>query len=86
MKQFQHTVRDPRGIHARLAGMISRLAKNYDDTAITVSFNGKNANASALLRLMGLGAKNGSRVTITCDGPSEIEACIAMQNFFQNNL
>lgn len=86
MKQFNHTVKDPLGIHARPAGLITKLAKEFADTTITVACNGKEAKASALMKLMSLGVKEGSEVTVTCDGPAEMEACIAMQNFFWNNL
>ena len=60
MKQFNHIVKDPLGIHARPAGMIAKLAKSFADTTITVSCNGKDAKASALMKLMSLGVKEGN--------------------------
>lgn len=86
MKQFVYTIQDPLGIHARPAGMIVKLAKNYADTSITLSCNGKDAKASALMKLMSLGVKEGSEVTITADGAAEEEAIAAMQEFFRNTL
>jgi len=86
MKQFVYTIQDPLGIHARPAGMIVKLAKKYADTNITVSCNGKDAKASALMKLMSLGVKEGSEVTITAEGTAEEEAIAAMQEFFRNTL
>jgi len=86
MKQFVYTIQDPLGIHARPAGMIVKLAKNYADTSITLSCNGKDAKASALMKLMSLGVKEGSEVTITAEGAAEEEAIAAMQEFFRNTL
>ena len=86
MKQFVHTIKDPLGIHARPAGTIAKLAKNFSDTAITVSCNGKEAKASALMKLMSLGAKEGNTVTVVAEGTNEDAAIIAMSDFFQNNL
>ena len=86
MKQFVYTVKDPQGIHARPAGMIAKLAKEYEDTAITISCNGKETKASALMKLMGLGVKGGNVITVTTDGANENAAIIAMSNFIQNNL
>ena len=86
MKQFVYTIQDPLGIHARPAGMIVKLAKNYADTNIIISCNGKDAKASALMKLMSLGVKEGSVVTITAEGAAEEEAIAAMQEFFRNTL
>lgn len=86
MKQFVHTVKDPLGIHARPAGMIAKLAKNYADTNITVSCNGKEAKAYALMKLMSLGVKEGHEVTVTAEGANEDAAIAAMQEFFQSTL
>ena len=40
MKQFEYTINDPLGIHARPAGMLAKAAKNFADTTVTVSKNG----------------------------------------------
>ena len=52
MKQYVHTVKDPLGIHARPAGLIAKLAKEYADTSIVFSYNGKEAKATSLMKLM----------------------------------
>ena len=36
MKNFTYTITDPLGIHARPAGLLSKAAKVYTDTVITV--------------------------------------------------
>ena len=86
MMQFEHTVKDPLGIHARPAGLLSKAAKVYSDTVITVEKNGNAVKASQLMKLMGLGVKQGDVVTVTTDGASEDAALAAMKEFFQNNL
>ncbi len=37
MKQFSYVIQDELGIHARPAGKLLSLAKNYSDTIITIS-------------------------------------------------
>ena len=86
MMQFEHTVKDPLGIHARPAGLLAKAAKAYADTVITVEKNGNAVKASQLMKLMGLGVKQGDVVTVTADGASEDAAIAAMKEFFQNNL
>ena len=86
MMQFEHTVKDPLGIHARPAGQIAKLAKGYADTVITITKNGNVAKASQLMKLMGLGVKQGDVVTIKAEGANEDAAIIALSDFFNNNL
>lgn len=42
MKQFQYTIKDELGVHARPAGLLVKLAKQYT-SAITIDKNGKTA-------------------------------------------
>ena len=86
MKNFTYTITDPLGIHARPAGLLAKAAKAYADTVITVEKNGNAVKASQLMKLMGLGVKQGDVVTVTADGASEDAAITAMKEFFQNNL
>ena len=86
MKQFNYTITDALGIHARPAGMLAKSAKIYADTEITVSCNGKSAKATQLMKIMSLGVKQGSVVTVAAEGPSEEAAIAAMDDFFTSNL
>ena len=86
MKQFQFTVQDQLGIHARPAGLLAKLAKEYKDTVITITKDGSTVKASQLMKLMGLAVKQGSEVTVAAEGPAEDEAISAMQKFFEENL
>ena len=86
MKQFEYTINDPLGIHARPAGMLAKAAKGFADTTITVSKNGNAVKASQLMKLMSLGIKQGDVVTVAAEGPSEDAAIAAMQAFFQEHL
>ena len=36
MKQFEYTIKDPLGIHARPAGMLAKVAKGFGDTVVTL--------------------------------------------------
>lgn len=86
MKRFEHTIHAPVGIHAKPARQIAKIAKQFADTAITVTRNDRTVSAAALMKLLLLGAKLGDTVTVVCDGPSEMAAVIAMQDFFWNYL
>ena len=86
MKQFVYTVHSDHRLHARCAGVIAGIAKRFADTMITISCNGKDASASARMKLMGLNVKHGSRITIMTEGKDEDAAIIALSDFFQNSL
>ncbi len=86
MKQFEYTIKDPLGIHARPAGLLAKAAKAFGDTVVTVTKEGNTVKASQLMKLMSLGVKTGNTVTIAAEGPAEDEAIAAMQKFFEENL
>ena len=86
MKEFVYTITDPLGIHARPAGMLTKLAKEYDGTEITITKEDKVVKAVQLMKLMGLGVKQGDKVTVSADGANEDAALSAMKEFFQENL
>ena len=86
MKQFEFTIRDPLGIHARPAGLLVKEAKAFADTTVTITKNGTTVNATQLMKLMGLGVKQGDVVTVAAGGANEDAAIAAMSDFFQKNL
>ena len=84
MKQFDYTITDPLGIHARPAGLLAKEAKKFS-SACTITKNGQTKKLSQLMMLMSLGVKQGDTVTITADGEDEDAAIEALKAFFQAN-
>ncbi|MBP3926233.1 MAG: HPr family phosphocarrier protein [Clostridium sp.] len=85
MKQFDYTITDPLGIHARPAGLLAKEAKKFS-SACTITKNGQTKKLSQLMMLMSLGVKQGDTVTITAEGEDEDAAIEALKAFFQANL
>ena len=86
MKEFTYTIEDELGIHARPAGLLSKLAKSFPDTLVTVTKGDKTVKASQLMKLMNLGIKRGDEVTVAAEGAAEETAAEALRNFFEENL
>ncbi len=86
MKEFKYTITDPLGIHARPAGLLAKTAKSFSDTVVTVTKDGSTVKASQLMKLMGLGVKQGHEITVAAEGPAEEEAIAAMKKFFEENV
>lgn len=85
MKSFTYVIKDETGIHARPAGVLSKLAKNFS-SEITIEKDKKSVNVTRLMMLMGLGIKCGDTVTVTIDGEDENEAFEKILAFFKENL
>ena len=86
MQQFIQIITDPLGLHARPAGLLAKTAKGFSDTTITIAKGDNEVKATQLIKLMGLGVKQGDRITVTAEGPAEAEAIVQMQLFFSENL
>lgn len=85
MKEFEYVIKDSVGIHARPAGMLVKEAKKYE-SKIVINANGKSAEATKLMAVMGLGVKCGQTVKVTVDGADEDAACEEMKAFLEGNL
>ena len=85
MKEFQYTIKDACGIHARPAGLLVKVVKFYAGTATTEK-DGKSCDMRKLMALMGMGVKQGDTVTIKVVGDDEDAAAEAIQKFMTENL
>ena len=82
MKQFQYTIKDELGVHARPAGLLVKLAKQYT-SAITIEKNGKTCDMRKLMAVMGMGIRQGETIT---EGEDEAAAIEAVEKFLTENV
>lgn len=85
MKEFQYTVKDPVGIHARPAGLLAKKAKEFQ-SEILLEKGEKSANATRLMAVMGLCIKCNDTVTVKITGTDEERAKDEMERFFKEHL
>lgn len=85
MKEFSYVITDEVGIHARPAGLLVKEARNYE-SKIVLSKDGKSAEATKLMAVMGLGVKCGQTVNVEITGTDEEAAYEGMMAFFKENL
>ncbi len=85
MKEFDYTIQDALGIHARPAGQLVKVVKGFS-SKVTLHKDGKAVDATRLMSLMGMGVKQGDALHITVEGADEAEACEALHKFFTENL
>ncbi len=82
---FNYVIKDEVGIHARPAGELVKKAKELS-SRVTVSCNGKSADATKLMALMSLGVKKDMEVTVTVEGDNAEADGAQMKVFFEANL
>ena len=85
MKNFSYVIKDEIGIHARPAGLLVKEAKKYA-SKIVIRANGKSAEATRLMAVMGMGVKCGQTVEVEITGDDEETAFEGMKAFFEENL
>ena len=73
MNEIKYTVTDKNGIHARPAGLIVQVSKQYSSD-ISLSCGGRQADCKKLIQLMQLGVKCGDEITVTATGEDSAEA------------
>ncbi len=85
MREFEYTIKDELGIHARPAGLLVNTAKQFESN-ITIQKGATSVSATKLIALMGLGIKQGETIKITIDGTDEVQAEETILKFLNENL
>ncbi len=85
MKEFEYTITDPIGIHARPAGLLVKLLAAIKSD-VKVAKGEKIVNAKSILGIMGLQAKQGEAIKFIIEGADEEEAIKKVEDFLKENL
>ncbi|MGP1588658.1 HPr family phosphocarrier protein [Oribacterium sp. oral taxon 102] len=85
MREFNYTITDPNGIHARPAGLLVKQLKTFA-SSVTIFKGDKNVDMKKLLALMGLGVKQGDTVTIKVEGEDEEACAAALEKFLKETF
>ena len=83
MKNFSYVITDEIGIHARPAGLLVKEAKKYA-SKVVIKANGKSAEATRLMAVMGMGVKCGQTVEVEVTGDDEDTAFEGMKALFHS--
>jgi phosphocarrier protein len=77
MKSRTYTIQNSIGLHARPAALFVKQATEFD-AKIKVHKDNKEADAKSIISIMALGAKKGSDIMITAEGPDDEKAVDAL--------
>ncbi len=73
------------GLHARAAAKLVHTAGRFG-CEVTLIKEGEEVDAKSILGLMALGAAQGSKISIVCDGEDETEALDAVSGLIENRF
>lgn len=71
-------------MHARPAGDLVKIVKNFPGCTVTLDNGVRKVNAGSILSVLSLGLKCGAKVTVRAEGASEEAALEAVTTFFAN--
>ena len=70
MVEFQYTIQDPQGLHARPAGQLAQAAAKLEST-VTLAAKNTEVSAKRVIALMKLCLKRGDTATFRLEGATE---------------
>ena len=73
MKTFSYTLQNDFPMLLGSAGRLAELARCYPDTTGILEMGTRRADISRPMKVMTMGIRKGDRVTVSVDGPSEVE-------------
>ena len=76
------TLKDPAGLHARLAAKIAEAARGYK-SSLSIQFKGVEAKATDILGLMQIDANENDLLLVAADGPDEAHALSKVQGIIE---
>ncbi len=85
MKEFNYTITDPEGIHARPAGELVKVCKEFS-SKITLIKDGKSGDCKKIFGIMALAVKSGNEITMTFEGEDEEAAFDKVSEFMKANM
>ncbi len=82
MTTIKATVNSESGIHARPASDLVNFAKGFE-SKIFIASEVKKANATSIIMILTLGAKKGTVLEVSAEGPDEADAAQQVAAFIE---
>jgi len=85
MQEVSATIVNPLGLHARAAARFVAIASSFK-SQIRVTRGGRTTDGKSILGLLLLAAARGAVLTISADGPDELEALDALRSLTERGF
>ena len=86
MKQFNYVIKADFAMHFGPAGRLAEIAKVYPDTTAILQMGERSANISRPMKVATMGIRKGDKVTVTAEGPSEVELIDVIYQYFEDKM
>ena len=86
MQKFTYIIKADFAMHFGPAGRLAELARVYPDTTAIVEMGSRKANISRPMKVATMGIRKGDVVTVSADGPSEVELIDVLYQYFEDAM
>ena len=86
MEKFTYIIKADFAMHFGPAGRLAELARVYPDTTAIVEMGSRKANISRPMKVATMGIRKGDVVTVSADGPSEVELIDVLYQYFDDAM
>ena len=86
MQKFTYVIQADFAMHFGPAGRLAELARCYPDTTAILEMGTRSANISRPMKVATMSIRKGDAVTVTTDGPSEVELLDVLYQYFEDVL
>lgn len=86
MRKFDYVIRDELAMHFGPAGRMAELCKYYEDTTATLEMGTRTADIRRPMKVALMGIRKGDKVTVTCEGDSEVELLDVLYQYFEEHM
>lgn len=86
MKTFTHTIQNEFGLHFGPVGRLAAIANCYPDTTGTLQMGTRRADMSRPTKMASMGIRKGDAVTVSVEGPSEVEMFDVLCHYFNDAM
>ena len=86
MQKFTHIIENEFAMHFGPAGRMAELCKYYEDTTATLEMGTRTADIRRPMKVALMGIRKGDKVTVTCEGPSEVELLDVLFQYFEDHM
>ena len=86
MKKFTYRIQKDFAMHFGPAGRLAEITRVYPDTTAFLEMGSRRADLSRPMKVATMGIRKGDAVTVTTDGPSEVELLDVLYQYFEDVL
>ena len=86
MKKFTYRIQKDFAMHFGPAGRLAEITRVYPDTTAILEMGSRRADLSRPMKVATMGIRKGDAVTVTTDGPSEVELLDVLYQYFEDVL